>query len=242
MPDYHLSDNFVYKNYANTAKIEITSAITGFVVEFPAFLTDFSQTFDATWNTEDVFGRMDPIATYQGTKRTISLGFDVPAGSLDEAIDNLKRCSSLTTMVYPAYSNKGILSKAPLVRVKFANLIVGKVTTLNAGSTEVASVNLANVAGAADALGTGQFDVTGDAATVDFEAAQVFGEAVSTKRGGLLGWIGGLSWKPNLEMGMFTQGAEFFPKVVSISFQFNVLHEETLSQPVIAEQNWPFGD
>lgn len=192
MPKYHISDNMATnaKEYINEtgAKLQITSMSTGYYVEFPAFLTDFSQTFDATWNTEDVYGRMDPISTYQGTKRTMSLGFDLPAGSLEEAKDNLDNCSMLTKMVYPVYdthTNNHILSKPPLVRLKFANLI-------------------------------------GD------------------KGGGLLGWIGGLSWKPTLDSGMFTDNKEFFPKVITISFSFNILHERRLDQKSLPE-NWPFG-
>ena len=192
MRKYHISDNMATnaKEYINEtgAKLQITSMSTGYYVEFPAFLTDFSQTFDATWNTEDVYGRMDPISTYQGTKRTMSLGFDLPAGSLEEAKDNLDNCSMLTKMVYPVYdthTNNHILSKPPLVRLKFANLI-------------------------------------GD------------------KGGGLLGWIGGLSWKPTLDSGMFTDNKEFFPKVITISFSFNILHERRLDQKTLPE-NWPFG-
>jgi hypothetical protein len=192
MPKYHISDNMATnaKEYINEtgAILQITSMSTGYYVEFPAFLTDFSQTFDATWNTEDVYGRMDPISTYQGTKRTMSLGFDLPAGSLPEAKDNLDNCSRLTKMVYPVYDTRTdnhILSKPPLVRLKFANLI-------------------------------------GD------------------KGGGLLGWIGGLSWKPTLDSGMFTDNKEFFPKVITISFSFNILHERRLDQKTLPE-NWPFG-
>jgi len=192
MPKYHISDNMATnaKEYINEtgAKLEITSMSTGYYVEFPAFLTDFSQTFDATWNTEDVYGRMDPISTYQGTKRTMSLGFDLPAGSLEEAKDNLDNCSMLTKMVYPVYdthSNNHILAKPPLVRVKFANLI-------------------------------------GDNGK------------------GLLGWIGGLGWKPTLDAGMFTDNKEFFPKAITISFSFNILHEQRLDQQSLPE-NWPFG-
>ena len=194
MRRYNISDNMALnaKQYIEKtgAKLEITSMATEFFVTFPAFLTDFSQTFDATWNTEDVYGRMDPVATYQGTKRTMSLGFDLPAGSIAEAKDNLLSCSVLTKMVYPVYTataqvENHILSKPPLVRIKFANLIEHQ------GS-------------------------------------------------GLLGWITGLSWKPNLEMGMFTDSEEFFPKIIGISFSFNILHEQRLDQETLPE-NWPFG-
>ena len=193
MQTLNLSDVISVQNYANStnAILKIKSiTVTNSEVEFPAFLTDFSQTFDATWNSEDVFGRMDPISTYQGTKRTMSLGFEVPAGSLDGAKNNLSKCERLISMVYPVYNESNgndILSKPPLVRIKFANLI-------NAGNTD-----------------------------------------------GLLGWIGGLSWKPNLEMGMFASNNEFFPKVISISFSFNILHEKTLSQGSSAMTKFPFG-
>ena len=187
-PSKNISDTISVNTYANAtnAKLKIKSAATNAEVHFLAFLTDFSQNFDATWNTEEVFGRMDPIATYQSTKRTMSLGFEVPAGSLKGAKDNLERCEKLISMVYPVYK-KNILSKPPLVRITFANLI-------NAGNTN-----------------------------------------------GLLGWISGLSWKPNLEMGMFTTGKELYPKVISISFSFNILHEKTLSQGSTAMNNFPFG-
>ena len=180
MQTFNLSDGKTIKNYvdATNAQLKIMSVPTQQTLFFPAFLTDFSQTFDATWNTEDVFGRMDPIATYQGTKRTMSLGFDLPAGSLQEAKDNLRGCSRLVRMVYPVY-NDDVLAKPPLVRIKFANLIT---------------------------------DTMGD---------------------GLLGWITGLSWRPVLDMGMFTSNSELFPKVISISFSFNILHEINLDQEAL---------
>ena len=58
----------------------------------------------------------------------------------------------------------------------------------------------------------------------------------------VLGWITGLSWKPNLEMGMFTGDGKLFPKIISISFSFNILHEKVLDQPSLAKTKWPFGD
>ena len=242
MPKYHIENspiNSTVKEYVkNTnSKLKIHSVTTGNSVEFPAFLTDFSQTFDATWNTEDVFGRMDPIATYQGTKRTMSLGFDVPAGNVDEAKWNLKTCSLLMSMVYPVYNNiagSQVLSKPPLVRIQFANLIrttveVGTVTSAGTGNeTEQQRLNrlkenrseFNNLE-----LGEQRGDVT----------------AVVNPLGGLLGWISGLSWKPTLENGMFAEGGELYPKMISISFSFNILHEKVLDQNRVANTNWPFG-
>ena len=239
MPTFNLSDSVESYISSTNAKLSIKSVVTNTVVEFPAFLTDFSQTFDATWNTEDVFGRMDPIATYQGTKRTMSLGFDVPAGSVDAAISNLARCAELIKMVYPMYNNKGILSKPPLVRIRFANLIRGRLLIDKEGSATGGGGG--TVTGAIDATGTGQFEVgnTGEA-EVDFEAVTITAAKKTDKYGMLLGWISGLSWKPNLEMGMFAKDDEFYPKVISLSFSYNILHEQTLSQDSSKIGSFPF--
>ena len=102
-------------------------------VWFLAFLTSFTQSWTSTWNTEQVYGRVDPIGTFQGNQRTISLTWDIPAGSLEEAKDNLKRMSGLAQLVYPTYAGTGnakghsinalTLSTMPLIRIKYANLV-----------------------------------------------------------------------------------------------------------------------
>ena len=115
--------------------IRIYSLVSDLEVEFKAFLTDLTDDFQSSWNSEEVFGRMDPIGTFSGTKRTISVGWDVPAASLQEAISNAEALRTLTSMLYPGYSGNPVsvddqavvsansISRSPLVRVKFANLI-----------------------------------------------------------------------------------------------------------------------
>ncbi len=241
MPELHLSDLQSVKNYAeqSNAILHIASVPTSLEVRFPAFLTDFSQNFDATWNTEEVFGRMDPIATYQGTKRTMSLGFEIPSINREEARKNLAKCGQLVQMVYPVYNNIAgaqILSKSPLVRIEFANLISSKEITPQPPEGPVQQVSnppddpLANPF--PDDPVSGQLVTP---STVEKEGKGV------KKSMGLLGWISGLSWKPNLDMGMFTGNNELLPKVISISFSFNILHEEILSQNDDDINNWPFG-
>ena len=96
----------VPKNYTESAgsMIKFTSAMNGTSVEFLAFLTSFTQNFSSDWNTQIVYGRNDPIATFRGTKRDLNLGWDVPAGNLKEAKFNLQNFSKLSQMVYPSYS------------------------------------------------------------------------------------------------------------------------------------------
>jgi|11_taG_2_1085331.scaffolds.fasta_scaffold63413_2 hypothetical protein len=230
MPTLNLSDGKTISGYvrATNAQLQIMSVPTQFLLKFPAFLTDFSQTFDAKWNTEEVFGRMDPIATYQGTKRTMSLGFDLPAGSIEEAKKNLKGCSELVKMVYPVYNNQDILAKPPLARIQFANLIKGDSAKQSTVSTSDQDVTQ-------DPLSLDNLNAMGD--TILADAQQNANK--TQKFFGLLGWISGLSWKPNLEMGMFTTGEKLYPKVISLSFSFNVLHEKTPSQK--STGMFPFG-
>jgi len=179
--------NSSIENYANSinARIVITSMVTGEPIVFPAFLTDIAQTFSSTWNTETVFGRNDPIATFQGTQRSISIAFDLPAGDKAVAQHNLELTAKLTKMVYPGYQDHKvtvpggqwtaarIMKAPPLVKIKFANLINGKTN-------------------------------------------------------GLLGYIDSLTINPVMESGMYSVNQKLYPKVISISFGFNVLHQDTM--------------
>jgi hypothetical protein len=126
------------KNYANNTDsvLKIYSLVSDLEVHFKAFITELSDNFQSSWNTEEVFGRMDPMGTFKNTKRVVSVGWDVPAASLKEAKSNMDAIRALTSMLYPGYSGNPIstdsgetfttansISRSPLVRVKFANLI-----------------------------------------------------------------------------------------------------------------------
>jgi hypothetical protein len=180
------------------ARLIISSVLfDGHTVEFPAFLTDMANNFTSTWNTENVFGRNDPIGIFQGTVRVINLGFTVVGPTQKEAINNLKKLDILASFLYPSYKlNPGTayatdsaissdtistatshMHGSPLVRVKFGSLIDN-----NLGDNGAS---------------------------------------------GLLGWIGGLSMAPNMEAGVFHSGGGHYPKIWDISFDLNVLHEKT---------------
>ena len=186
--------------------------ITGGMVKFDAYLTDISQTFTSTWNSTDVFGRNDPIATFANTKRTISVAFEVPAASATHAKINLENVGKLTQFMYPGYNTQThdvaksrpdssgqqqesflvtvktgqYVSRPPLVKIKFANLIksyLGKKTS----------------------------------------------KASPT---GLLGFIGSLSVNPVLEAGMFSSGGNLYPRTITVSFDFTVLHQTDIGWEV----------
>ena len=99
-------------------------------VSFKAFITEFSDNYESNWNDEEVYGRMDPISTFQGTRRTINFSFDVVAEGLTAAMDNQHNSSRLISMLYPVYEQIGsgdfsasTITAAPLVKIRFANLI-----------------------------------------------------------------------------------------------------------------------
>jgi hypothetical protein len=110
-------------------RIEIYHVPSGGTVKFKAWVTSFSDSYQSNWNTEDVYGRMDPISTFQNTRRTISLSWDVVSISEDEAKNNMKKCEKLFRMLYPSYEapgdNASNIRQAPLFKIKFGNLISG---------------------------------------------------------------------------------------------------------------------
>jgi len=204
-----MTEDLLVKEYATctSALLEFNSLISSDTsVQFYAFLTEFDQSFASQWNTEEVFGRMDPIATFKNTKRTISLAWTIPASTASEAKKNLGKVSKLTKMLYPAYTAEATqtdddtddtdtegqekavtkqitlstaphtqtLSKPPLVKIKYANLLNG---------------------------------LSGD---------------------GQLGWIESLSVRPVLDMGFFLQNKNMYPKVIQLSCSFSVLHQQNI--------------
>jgi len=111
-------------------------------VKFKAFIETLSQSFTSNWNSQTVFGRMDPIQTFQNTQRTISLAFKTTSINAEEAAENLKKINLLTRMLYPTYDDPGAaepgnyvtinrgqsanaltMAKPPLMRVRFVNWI-----------------------------------------------------------------------------------------------------------------------
>lgn len=114
--------------YANQKdlKLHISHVASGKDVTFKAFVTSYTENFQSSYQSEQVFGRFDPIMTFQNTRRSFSVQWVIPAYDLVEAIDNLTKCNRLAQFMYPAYAEgnrANTLSKPPLMRLKFANLI-----------------------------------------------------------------------------------------------------------------------
>jgi hypothetical protein len=117
------------KQYTNGKKavLKISSAQGDLSAEFPAFLTTFTNSFSSNWSEEQVYGRQDPIGTFQSTKRKINVGFDIVAGDANQAKQNMEMINVVSRMLYPSYAsankNALVLSKVPLVTIQFGNLL-----------------------------------------------------------------------------------------------------------------------
>ena len=171
----------------NKLRIEFYHLPSNKSVSFKAYLTEWSDNFASKYNAEEVFGRNDMIHTFQGTHREISLSWDVVASSKQEAIENLGRVSLLAQFLYPAYKmkalgvsttgaagsstsqvlNVGTMTKAPLIKVRFANLIVDSKSQLDNISAKESGLLAA---------------MDGLQVTADLDAGVFDGEGISTPK------------------------------------------------------------
>ena len=189
--------------YNEGFKLEIEHVPTGYKVNFPAYLENFSDAYTQNWNAETVYGRMDPIAVYQNTSRAIAMSWNVPANSFRQAKENMDVINTLMTFMYPSYSTSGagnVLNMSPLVRVKFLNLIH------NAANPDLGLLGYIN------------------GFTVDVRSD----DGVFQQRGQGLG-----EYTANDGTVFDTQGVEakapaVYPKTVTLNFELNVLHEQAM--------------
>ena len=107
-------------------QVSIIHVDSGVGASFPAFITDYSETFQSDWNEETYFGRNDKVGRHAGTSRTINLSLELPAYSALDSRINTHQIDHLVATMYPSYrevAGQDVLSAYPLVKVKFANLI-----------------------------------------------------------------------------------------------------------------------
>ena len=107
-----------------------TNLFSAQALSFPAYITTMTQTFNPSFSSTQVYGRTDGIPTYKGTKRTIRVTTKIPCFDEADANENMKKVNRFIKNIYPSYNEiKGdlIIASPPLVRVKFANLIIDPV-------------------------------------------------------------------------------------------------------------------
>jgi len=183
-------------------RLFITHVPTGYSVSFPAYLEMFSDAYTSQWNAEDVYGRMDPIATFTNTRRALSLAWNVPASDYEEAQSNVAKVNKLFSFLYPLYENESVggataINQSPLLRISFGNLI----RNAKNGKGLLGYVNGFTFD---PALEFGMFYAHSDAQERE---GDVFDENIL----------------PNSK-----PGVQYYPKTFRLNCEFNVLHEHSL--------------
>ena len=213
---------------ANSGRIiEFFHLPSGGSVRFKAFITDFKDSFKSTWNTETVYGRMDPIKTFKNTERVIELAWKVPAASAYEAFANTETVSRFIRMQYPNYYVHGtpgegsqvipsVINGAPLFKVKFMNLIQSSVATVGADASTSGLLCALEGVSYTPVVEEGFFD--GDDGTIEAAANELNPFA-----------------SPSL-----------YPKLLQVQVTMNVLHTHPLGYdqsgiPRAGMQGFPYG-
>ena len=208
-------------------KIEITHMPTNRgqnngPVTFEGWVTEFSDQFASNWNKESVYGRMDPLATFQNTQRTISLGFDVVSDSREDAWWNLAKVNRLIEFLYPVYESEdtanhrnvqNVMKAPPLWGLKWTNLI-------GTPSTNKFLVGFVEGFNYAPDIGDGGFI---DAASnqLKMEGSEFLSIDAKNPETGESGPTGA-----GTHVGEQTRifSNQYIPKTLNISFSFTVLH------------------
>ena len=85
-------------------------------IHFRAFLNNFSDTYNATWNSTKYVGRGEEFYTYGGFNRGISVDWTVAAQSKDELIPMYQKLNYLASNLTPDYSANGYM-RGPMMRL-----------------------------------------------------------------------------------------------------------------------------
>lgn len=115
------------KNLGDKGSVKIYSFSTNQTISFSnVFNINYSDTYQLSWTSNEVYGRMDPIATYKNTKRKMNLSFEL-VGDGDVTRTNKMQLNILKNSLYPVYTNdlKGtaIISSPPMFRVKWNSIV-----------------------------------------------------------------------------------------------------------------------
>jgi len=225
--------------------LDIYNMITDTMLHFKAFVTDYSENFEADYSENRVYGRMDPIFNFKHTTRKINLGFDLPASSAEEAHWNMTKCASMLSMLYPSYGANGgggatALKSPPMFRLRFANFILSNklprsLVMVQNKVLARSATGISNPA-ALKTLGGNITEIGGAKATSATKANlpdySPLGEGMGPSNSaisGLPGIIRSLTYAPDMDAGFFdTNPGVLYPKLVKLSFEYNVLHEHSL--------------
>jgi len=193
-------------SYANNIQtfLSFEYVPTGRAVYFKAFITALNDSFNTSYKTEAVFGRIDPIHAFGNIQRSINFTFSIPAASSGEAFENLGNVQQLAQFMYPTYEEghskqANRISESPLIRLKIMNIIQKPSNS----------------------------DATNTSATGSYIAYQSSPDTTTS----LLGTLNSISIDHNLggAEGVIEKGPNVvLPKLITVTCDFTAIHEEDL--------------
>ena len=74
------------------------------IMSFPAFITEFGETFTPSYNAVEGIGRQDPVRLYQKTERAVTFGFMLVSYNPEDHDHMWLAINKLVAMCYPQYS------------------------------------------------------------------------------------------------------------------------------------------
>ena len=96
---------------------------TRHAVEFPALISDFTDTHSPSFGQEHGANMHDPVITLMKTSRSISFTLTVLNGSLEEARYNRQCVNLLLQMLYPSVDDAGNFIGKPFINIRMMNLL-----------------------------------------------------------------------------------------------------------------------
>ena len=253
-PFYDMSNSYTTKGKDTRGGhvIQFYSIPTGESLSFKAFLTQFEDQYSSEWNDTPSFGRMDPIHTFKRTSRTISLGWDVPAASVNEAKLNLLNAQKLLSLLYPVYDSFDLVGLSPdgaqaavdKVNLTFTDDSVGD--ELKEEVTRAAQEVLLR-AQKQQGVSRRKVGVMVSAPLFKLKFSNLImdngddaeGFAGSAESSGLVGTLSGLTYSPDIEQGFFgntvlddVREGTLLPQTIKFSCEFTVMHTSPLGYEV----------
>ena len=138
MPSFKTPGSFAFlkSTECGSLDIQIKHLPSGETANFIGALVNFQDNYTSKWNAEEVYGRMDPIPTFQRTGRTISIAWTIVNESVEVGKENMFEVSKLINFLYPTYDRltggATTISTGPLLKLRFANL-AGNVVSPGSG-------------------------------------------------------------------------------------------------------------
>jgi hypothetical protein len=94
-----------------------------YYLAFRAFLDNFDDSFNASWNSSKYLGRADNFYTYGGFERSINIGFKIAAQTREEMKPLYRKAATLASVTAPTYGQGGRFMRGSLAKVTVGDYI-----------------------------------------------------------------------------------------------------------------------